>query len=125
MNKVILIGNVGFDPELKDLGDGRSVVNVPLATSRKYKNKEGEYNEETEWHRLTFWSPLAEIVDKYVKKGNKICVEGSIKSSKYTNSEGVEASSHSIIVRELELLGSKRDGDGEGDTNTNTDSSLF
>ncbi len=107
VNKVILVGNLGRDPEVRYLPSGDPVANVTIATSSKYKNKTGEMVEETEWHRVTFFGKLAEIVGQYLKKGRSIYVEGRIKTRKYTDKDGVEKYATDIIANEMQMLGSR------------------
>ena len=112
VNKVILVGNLGRDPEVRYLPSGDAVTNVTLATSSKYKNKSGEMVEETEWHRITFFGKLAEIAGQYLKKGRPVYVEGRIKTRKYTDKDGIEKYATDIIANEMQMLGS-REGMGE------------
>jgi len=112
VNKVILVGNLGRDPEVRYLPNGNAVANVTIATSSKYKNQAGEMVEETEWHRVTFFGKLAEIVGQYLKKGRSIYVEGRIKTRKYTDKDGVEKYATDIIANEMQMLGG-REGMGE------------
>jgi|APLak6261702949_1056265.scaffolds.fasta_scaffold30716_1 single-strand DNA-binding protein len=112
VNKVILIGNLGRDPEVRYLPSGEPVANITIATSSKYKNKTGDMVEETEWHRVTFFGKLAEIVGQYLKKGRPVYVEGRIKTRKYTDKDGVEKYATDIIANEMQMLGA-REGMGE------------
>lgn len=112
VNKVILVGNLGRDPEIRYLPSGDPVANITIATSSKYKNKTGEMVEETEWHRVTFFGKLAEIVGQYLKKGRSVYVEGRIKTRKYTDKDGIEKYATDIIANEMQMLGS-REGMGE------------
>ena len=112
VNKVILVGNLGKDPEVRYLPSGDAVANITLATSSKYKSKTGEMVEETEWHRVTFFGKLAEIVGQYLKKGRSVYVEGRIKTRKYTDKDGVEKYATDIIANEMQMLGG-REGGGE------------
>lgn len=112
VNKVILMGNLGRDPEVRYLPNGDPVANIAIATSSRYKNKAGEMVEETEWHRVTFFGRLAEIASQYLKKGRPVYVEGRIKTNKYTDKNGVERFSTDIIANEMQLLGD-REGRGE------------
>jgi single-strand DNA-binding protein len=112
VNKVILVGNLGRDPEVRYLPSGDAVANITIATSSKYKNKTGEMVEETEWHRVTFFGKLAEIVGQYLKKGRPVYVEGRIKTRKYTDKDGVEKYATDIIANEMQMLGG-REGMGE------------
>lgn len=108
VNKVILVGNLGRDPETRFTTSGSAVTNAALATSKSWKSKEsGQMQEETEWHRLVFFNRLAEIAGEYLKKGAKIYVEGSLKTNKYTGKDGTEKYSTEIIVREMQMLGNK------------------
>ena len=116
VNKVILLGNCGRDPEVRYLPDGRAVANVSIATSTRRKNREtGEVTEDTQWHRVTFYERLAEVVAEYVKKGNPIYVEGRLKYGKYTDQSGVEKYTTDIIATELQLLGGRDSGGQQGD----------
>lgn len=112
VNKVILLGNLGRDPEVRYLPSGDPVANITIATSSRYKGKTGEMVEETEWHRVTFFGRLAEIASQYLKKGRPVYVEGRIKTRKYTDKDGVEKYATDIIASEMQLLGS-REGMGE------------
>ncbi|MGL4573610.1 MAG: single-stranded DNA-binding protein [Burkholderiaceae bacterium] len=121
VNKVILVGNLGRDPEVRYTPDGAAIANVSIATTSKYKNKAGEMVEETEWHRVTFFGRLAEIVGEYLKKGRSIYVEGRLKTRKYTDKDGVEKYATDIIASEMQMLGSREgmggpssSGDDEG-----------
>jgi single-strand DNA-binding protein len=112
VNKVILVGNLGRDPEIRYMPSGEPVANITIATSSKYKNKSGEMVEETEWHRVTFFGKLAEIVGQYLKKGRSVYVEGRIKTRKYTDKDGIEKYATDIIANEMQMLGG-REGMGE------------
>ena len=116
VNKVILIGNCGRDPEIRYLPSGQAVANVSIATSTRRKNRDtGESVEDTQWHRVTFYERLAEIVGEYVKKGSPIYVEGRLKYGKYTDQSGVERYTTDIIATEMQLLGGREGmGGGEG-----------
>lgn len=116
MNKVILIGRVGKDPETRSVNE-KTVANITLATSKSYKNSTGERVTNTEWHRLTAWSPIADIFEKYVKKGDQIAVEGEIQTRSYDDNEGVKRHVTEIIVRNLELLGGNK-SEGKSETET-------
>ena len=115
VNKIILVGNCGRDPEIRHLPSGSAVANVSIATSTKRKDKaSGEWLEETQWHRVTFFDKLAEIVGQYVKKGRPLYVEGRIVYRKYTDKDGNEKQITEIKVQDLQLLGGKPDGAGGG-----------
>jgi single-strand DNA-binding protein len=112
VNKVILVGNCGRDPEVRYLPSGGAVANVSLATTSRRKDRNtGEFVEETQWHRITFFERLAEIVGEYVKKGTPIYVEGRITYRKYTDKNGVEQNATDIVASEMQLLG-RREGMG-------------
>ncbi len=114
VNKVILIGNLGRDPEVRYTPSGSAVCNVTLATTRSWKSKEsGEKVEETEWHRIVFYDRLAEIAGEYLKKGRSIYVEGRLKTRKWTDKDGVEKYTTEVIAQEMNMLGS-REGMGGG-----------
>ena len=115
INKVILIGNLGRDPEVRYTPGGAAVCNVTLATSRKWKNKDGSGDvEETEWHRVVFYDRLAEIAGEYLKKGRSVYVEGRLKTRKWTDKDGVEKYTTEVIADNMQMLGS-REGMGGGD----------
>ncbi len=108
VNKVILVGNCGRDPEIRYLPSGQAVANVSIATTSRRKSRDtGETMEETQWHRVTFYERLAEIVGEYVKKGAPIYVEGRLKYGKYTDQSGVEKNTVDIIATEMQLLGGR------------------
>ena len=112
VNKVILVGNCGRDPEIRYLPSGQAVANISVATSSRRKDKNtGESIEDTQWQRVTFYDRLAEIAGEYVKKGQPIYVEGRLKYGKYVDQAGVEKNTVDIIATEMQLLG-KREGMG-------------
>ena len=109
INKAILVGRVGIDPEFKALPDGGKVARLKLATSEKVYNKEsGTSTEYTEWHTITMWSNLADIVDRYVKKGDLLYIEGTIRTREYTDREGVKRYTTEIVGKEMKMLGGNR-----------------
>ena len=111
VNKVILVGNCGRDPEIRYMQDGKAACNISIATSTKRKNKDtGETTETTEWHRVVFYDRLAEIAGEYVKKGKSVYVEGRLKYGKYTDKDGVEKNTCDIVATELQLLGGRDEG---------------
>jgi len=116
VNKVILVGNCGRDPEIRYLPSGQAVASVTLATSSRRKDKNsGETIEDTQWHRVTFFDRLAEIAGEYVKKGNPIYVEGRLRYSTYTDkTTGVEKNSVEIVATEMQLLGGRESRGGGG-----------
>ena len=110
VNKVILIGNLGKDPETKSFANGGSVTNATLATSESWKGKDGSQQEHTEWHNLVFNDKLGEIVQKYLRKGSNVYVEGSIRTRKYQDKEGKEARFMEIRVSEMQMLDGRQGG---------------
>ena len=115
INKVILVGNLGQDPEVRYASNGNCITNVSLATSESYKDKNtGQEVEKTEWHRVVFFQKLAEIAGEYLRKGSQIYIEGKLKTTKYTDNNGVEKYSTDIVVDgfdgKLQMLGSKEGG---------------
>jgi len=115
VNKVILVGNLGRDPETRYSPNGGAICNVSIATTRNWKDKaSGERKEETEWHRVVFYDRLAEIAGEYLKKGRPVYVEGRLKTRKWTDKEGQEKYTTEIIAEEMQLLGSREGGGGGG-----------
>jgi len=115
VNKVILIGNLGRDPEVRYAPSGSAICNVTIATSRQWKNKDsGERQEETEWHRVVFYDRLAEVAGEYLKKGRPVYVEGRLKTRKWTDKDGVEKYTTEIVADQMQLLGSREGGGGGG-----------
>ena len=114
VNKVILVGNLGRDPEVRYLPSGDAVVNISIATTDKWKDKQtGEAKETTEWHKVNFFGKLAEIVGQYLKKGSTIYIEGSIHTRKYTDKDGAEKYSTEIKGTSMQMLGGKSEGQGQ------------
>lgn len=113
MNMAILIGNVGQDPDIRNTQGGSKVANFSLATTERWKSKEGERKEHTEWHRIVVWGNLADVVENYVSKGLKVAVTGKIKTRKWTDQAGVDRYSTEVVLdgfdAKLELLSSKKD----------------
>jgi single-strand DNA-binding protein len=115
VNKVILVGNLGRDPETRYSTSGAAICNVTIATSRQWKDKaSGEKREETEWHRVVFYDRLAEIAGEYLKKGRPVYVEGRLKTRKWQDKEGQDRYTTEIIAEEMQLLGSREGGGGGG-----------
>lgn len=106
LNKVILIGRLGADPETRFMPNGGQVTTISLATTRRYK-KDGQKQEETEWHRVVFYQKLAEIVSTYVKKGDSIYLEGRIKTKKWQDNSGIDRYTTEIIAETMNMLGGK------------------
>src|SRR6187402_1575574 len=111
VNKVIIVGNLGKDPETRTFPSGGRVCNVTIATSERWKDKQsGEMKEATEWHRVVFNDRLAEIAGEYLRKGSQVYVEGSLRTRKWTDKDGVEKYTTEIRADEMQMLGSKPDG---------------
>ena len=114
VNKVIIVGNLGKDPEMRSFPSGDQVANVTIATTDRWKDKQsGEMKEATEWHRVVFNGRLAEIVGQYLRKGSQVYVEGSLRTRKWTDQSGVEKYTTEIRADQMQMLGS-RQGAGEG-----------
>ena len=113
VNKVILLGNLGKDPELSYLPSEQSVAKFSLATSRKYKDKTGELKDETEWHNIVAWGKLGEIAAQYLKKGRQSYIEGRISSRKWEDREGKQRTTVEIVADEVVLLGGRGEEGGE------------
>ena len=114
VNKVILIGNLGKDPETRYMSNGEAVTNITLATTDTWKDRNGEKQEKTEWHRVTFYRKLAEIAGEYLKKGRPVYVEGRLETRKWTDKSGADRYTTEIIANEMKMLGS-RSGSGSFD----------
>lgn len=107
VNKVILIGNIGKDPEIRYMPSGDAMVNLTLATTDNWKDKNGEKQERTEWHRVAIFGKLAEIAGEYLKKGSQVYFEGSLKTRKWTNKEGQDQYTTEIIADKMQMLGGR------------------
>ena len=114
VNKVILIGNLGRDPETRYTTGGDAVTNLNIATTETWKDKSGEKQEKTEWHRVVLFGRQAEIAGEYLKKGRSVYIEGRLQTRKYTDKEGVEKYATEVVGDRMQLLGS-REGSGTGD----------
>ena len=127
VNKVILVGNVGKDPEIRATNDGAKIASFSLATSESCKDKStGEYKDKTEWHRVVVFNEnIANIVEKYIKKGNKVYVEGALQSRKYTGSDGVEKNITEIVITrfkgEISILDNKNQNMGSSSFDSDND----
>ncbi|MEP7057308.1 MAG: single-stranded DNA-binding protein [Caldimonas sp.] len=119
VNKVIIIGNLGRDPEVRYTPNGSAVCNIGVATTRSWKNKDsGDKVEETEWHRVVFYDRLAEIAGEYLKKGRSVYVEGRLKTRKWTDKDGAEKYTTEIIAEEMKMLGGREGMGGGADEGT-------
>ena len=113
INKVILIGNLGNDPDVRYTAGGAAVANVSIATTEGWKDREsGEMQEKTEWHRVVFFGKLAEIVSEYLKKGSQVYVEGRLQTRKWQDKEGNERYTTEIVANEMQMLGGRGQGGG-------------
>jgi len=114
INKAILVGNLGNDPETKYTQGGMAITKISLATTSVRKTKEGETKEDTQWHRVTFFGKLGEIAAEYLRKGSQVYIEGEIRYDKYTGSDGVEKYFTEIVANEMQMLGGRGEGGGGG-----------
>ena len=109
LNKVILIGRLGRDPEVRYMPNGEAVCNFSVATSESWKDQSGQRQEKTEWHNITMYRKLAEIAGQYLKKGSQVYLEGKIQSRKYQGKDGIERTAYEIIANEMKMLGGGND----------------
>lgn len=107
VNKVILIGNLGKDPEIRHLEGGVAVARFPIATSESFKDKSGQKQERTEWHNIVLWRGLAEVAEKYLRKGQSVYIEGKIRSNNYQDKEGIQRYSTEIVADSMTMLGGR------------------
>ncbi|NII56309.1 single-stranded DNA-binding protein [Luteibacter sp. SG786] len=115
INKVIIVGNLGADPETRYTGSGTAITSLRIATSEAWTDKQsGEKQERTEWHRVKLFGKLAEIAGEYLKKGRQVYIEGSLRTDKYTDKDGIERYSTDIIANEMQMLGGQGGGEGGG-----------
>ncbi|HEL3863418.1 TPA: single-stranded DNA-binding protein [Stenotrophomonas maltophilia] len=117
INKVILVGNLGNDPDVKYTQSGMAITRISLATTSVRKDKDGNQQERTEWHRVVFFGKLGEIAGEYLRKGSSVYVEGSLRYDKYTGQDGVEKYSTDIVADEMQMLGGRGEGGGGGSGN--------
>ena len=115
INKVILVGNLGRDPEVRYTPDNNAITNISVATTDRYKDKHtGEQKEITEWHRVVFFNRLAEIAGEYLKKGSQVYIDGRLRTRKWTDQSGVDKYTTEIIADQMQMLGSRSGGSGGG-----------
>ena len=112
VNKVILVGNLGKDPEVRYMPSGEAITNITVATTDTWKDKSGEKQERTEWHRVAFFSKLAEIAGEYLKKGSQVYIEGRLQTRKWQDKEGHDRYTTEIVADRMHMLGGKRDNTG-------------
>ena len=110
VNKVILLGRLGRDPEVRYMPNGEAVCNFSIATSETWNDRNGQRQERTEWHNITMYRRLAEIAGQYLKKGREVYIEGRIQSRKYTGKDGIERTAYDIVASEMKMVGSREGG---------------
>ena len=115
VNKVIILGNLGRDPETRYTTGGEAVTNLNIATSEQWKDKSGEKQERTEWHRVVLFGRQAEVAGEYLKKGRSVYIEGRLQTRKYTDKDGVEKYSTEIVGDRMQLIGGGREGGGDAE----------
>ena len=123
VNKVILVGNLGRDPEVRYMPDGGAITNVSIATTDTWKDKDGSKQEKTEWHRVVFFSRLAEIAGEYLKKGSQIYIEGRLQTRKWQDKDGQEKYTTEVIAEKMQMLGGRSGGAEMGERNSMPSSS--
>ncbi len=115
VNKAILIGRLGADPEVRFAGSGTAIANVNIATSERFTDRQGEKQERTEWHRVVMFGRLAEIAQQYLKKGRQVYIEGRLQTRQWEDKEGQKRYTTEIVANVMQMLGSRSDGGGDGD----------
>ena len=118
VNKVILVGRLGRDPETRYIPNGDAITNFSLATDEQWRDRNGERQTRTEWHNITLFGKLGEIASQYLRKGSQVFIEGKIQSRKYTGKDGIERMAYDIIGSEMKMLGNRNDGFDSGNNNT-------
>lgn len=121
LNKVMLIGNLGRDPEVRYTASGTAVAGFSVATTEKFKNKSGEWEERTEWHNITLWGKLAEIAGEYLAKGKTVYIEGRLQTRKWQDRDGKDRYTTEIVGDKMQMLGGKGDGGRAGGAGTRND----
>ena len=124
VNKVILVGNLGKDPEVRYLDGGVAVANFPLATTETYKDKTGNRVDQTEWHNVVLWRGLAEITEKYLKKGSQVYIEGKLRTRSYDDKDGIKRYTTEIVADNMTMLGGRREADPASSSTGSTPSNL-
>ncbi|MBI0182434.1 single-stranded DNA-binding protein [Snodgrassella sp. W8158] len=114
VNKVILVGRLGRDPETRYMPNGDAITNFSLATDEQWRDRNGERQTRTEWHNITLFGKLGEIAGQYLRKGSQVFIEGKIQSRKYTGKDGIERTAYDIIGNEMKMLGNRNDGFDSG-----------
>ena len=117
VNKVILVGRLGRDPETRYMPNGEAITNFSLATDEQWRDRNGERQTRTEWHNVSLYGKLGEIASQYLRKGSQVFIEGKIQSRKYTDKDGIERMAYNIIGNEMKMLGNRNDGSDSGNNN--------
>ena len=117
VNKVILVGRLGRDPETRYMPNGDAITNFSLATDEQWRDRNGERQTRTEWHNVSLYGKLGEIASQYLRKGSQVFIEGKIQSRKYTGKDGIERTAYDIIGSEMKMLGNRNDGSDSGNNN--------
>ena len=117
VNKVILVGRLGRDPETRYIPNGDAITNFSLATDEQWRDRNGERQTRTEWHNITLFGKLGEIAGQYLRKGSQVFIEGKIQSRKYTGKDGIERTAYDIIGNEMKMLSNRNDGSDSGNNN--------
>ena len=117
VNKVILVGRLGRDPETRYMPNGDAITNFSLATDEQWRDRNGERQARTEWHNVSLYGKLGEIAGQYLRKGSQVFIEGKIQSRKYTDKDGIERMAYNIIGNEMKMLGNRNDGSDSGNNN--------
>ena len=117
VNKVILVGRLGRDPETRYMPNGDAITNFSLATDEQWRDRNGERQTRTEWHNITLFGKLGEIAGQYLRKGSQVFIEGKIQSRKYTGKDGIERTAYDIIGNEMKMLGNRNDSSDSGNNN--------
>ncbi len=121
VNKVILVGNTGTDPEVRHLDNGTPVAKITFATTETWKDKSGQKQTSTEWHNIVFWRGLAEVVEKYVKKGDKLYIEGKIQYRSYDDKDGQKKYFTEIVADNMQMLGGKKESESQDSADVDND----
>ncbi|NUF09826.1 single-stranded DNA-binding protein [Snodgrassella sp. ESL0324] len=117
VNKVILVGRLGRDPETRYMPNGDAITNFSLATDEQWRDRNGERQTRAEWHNVSLYGKLGEVANQYLRKGSQVFIEGKIQSRKYTGNDGIERTAYNIIGNEMRMLGNRNDGFDSGNNN--------
>jgi single-strand DNA-binding protein len=125
VNKVILVGHLGKDPEIRSISNERKVAKFTLATTESYKDNTGQRVESTEWHNIEFWGPIADVIERFLKKGSQVYVEGRIRTRSYDDKEGIKRYVTEIVGQNMTMLGGRPSGSGGNDTTADYNESAY